>query len=49
MVSFNTKKIKKSSTTAVKRGMKRRVSKKKKTFSKYLLKILLYLVLFSTI
>ena len=49
MVSFSTKKIKKSSTPLIKRGMKRRISKKKKTFSKYLLKILLYLVLFATV
>ena len=49
MVTFKTKKIKKAKTSVNRRAIWRKIQKKKRTFSKYLLKFLLILVLFSTI
>ena len=48
MVSFKTKKIKNSSTIK-RKYTKRKYKKSKKTFTKILLKILLFLVLFGTL
>ena len=49
MVTFKTKKIKTAKATTKRRAIWRKIQKKKRTFSKYLLKFLLILVLFSTI
>jgi len=49
MVTFTNKKIKKSNTGTQRRAIKRKVYKKRKTFTKYLLKFLLFLLLLWTI
>ena len=49
MVTFKTKKIQKAKSKTNRRAIGRRIQKKKRTFSRYLLKFLLILVLFSTI
>jgi len=49
MVTFKTKKIKSAKSATKRRAIWRKITKKKRTFSRYLLKFLLVLVLFSTI
>ncbi len=49
MVTFKTKKIKKAKIRTRNRSIQRKIWKKKRTFSKYLLKFFLFLVVFSTI
>ncbi len=49
MVTFKTKKIKTAKSATRRRAIWRKLNKKKRTFSRYLLKFLLILVLFSTV
>ena len=46
MVTFTSKKIKKAWVWTKRRALKRKVYKKKRTFTKYLLKFLLFLLIF---
>jgi hypothetical protein len=49
MVTFKTKKLKKAQSLVRKKSRKRKITSKKRLFSKYLLKFMLFMLVFGTI